>query len=266
MALLPGRVRDGTRRFVGTSTPAAPIVRIAVDTASEVGNRTVQALLGERSVEYVGVLSVGTPRRKRSGPLTTLDGYDVVVSDGTSDIHVLAGRASVAGLPLVLWRDSEGHLDAPSHTPIINGANVASALTAALATHPAAATHPGDVVRIGWTEPGTPLKRGEPLPFPDPVGTIWTKKRGPGRFVGFRNDEWGGAVVDIDGPSGRRIVGVADHGAYLEAITLAAVALLAGEGVYDCRSQRAAARPERLLDKVYELELEVAVWRSPQES
>lgn len=266
MATLPGRVVDRTRGHMGTSSPAASIMRIAVDTASEVGNRTVQALLGERCVEYVGVLSASTPRRKRSGPLTTFDGYDVVVSDGTSDVHALAGRSSVAGLPLVLWRDRADHLDAPSHTPIIHGANVASALTTALATHPAAASSPDDVVRLGWTEPGTPLKRGEPLPFPDPVGTTWTKKRGPGRFVGFRNDEWGGAVVDIDGPRGRRIVGVADHSAYLEAITLAAVALLAAEGVYDNRSQRAASRPEHLLARVNELELEVAVWRSPQES
>lgn len=249
---------------MGTSVTTDTLVKVAVDTGGEVGNRAVRVLLGERSVDYIGVLAGGVPDRKRSGPVKTLDGYDVLMSDGASEVHGLLGKAAVAGIPFVLWHDLDDHLDSPGHVPVIHGANVASALTAALATHPTATSHRGDVVRIGWTEPGKPLKRGEPMPFPDPIGNTWTKRRSTGRFVGFRDDEWGGAVVDIEGPSGRRIVGVADHAAYIEAITLASVALLAAEGVYDRRSQYAASNPEQLLNKVNELELEVAVWRSSQ--
>lgn len=254
---------------MGTGVTADTSVRVAVDTGTEVGNRAVRALLGERSIDFIGVLAGGVPNQQRSGPVDTLDGYDVLMSDGTSDVHGLIGRAAVAGIPLVLWLDLDDHLDAPGHIPVIHGANVALALTAALTSHPAAASQRGDVVRIGWTEPGKPLKRGEPMPFPDPVGNTWTKRRGPGRFsagrfVGFRDDEWGGAVVDVEGPSGRRIVGVADHAGYIEALTLASVTLLAGEGAYDTRSQAAASNPEQLLNKLGDLELEVAVWRSSQ--
>ncbi len=249
---------------MGTSVTSDTSVKVAVDTGTEVGNRALRVLLGERSVDYIGVLAGGVPDRKRSGSVTTLDGYDVLMSDGTSDIHGLIGKAAVAGIPLVLWLDLDHHLDSPGHIPVIHGANVASGLTAALVVHPAAASHREDVIRIGWTEPGKPLKRGEPMPFPNPIGNTWTKRRGTGRFVGFRNDKWGGAVVDVEGPSGRRIVGVADHAAYIEAITLASVTLLAGEGAYDSRSQAAASTPEQLLNKLGALELEVAVWRSSQ--
>jgi len=247
---------------LGTSVTADTRVKVAVDTGTEVGNRAVRVLLGERSIDYIGVLAGGVPDRKRSGAVDTLEEYDVLMSDGASDVHGLLGKAAVAGIPLVLWLDLEDHLDSPGLVPVIHGANVASALTAALATHPAAASHHGDVVRIGWTEPGKPLKRGEPMPFPDPIGNTWTKKRGTRRFVGFRDDEWGGAVVDVEGSSGRRIVGIADHAGYIEAITLASVTLLAGEGVYESRSQAASSNPEQLLNKLGDLELEVAVWRS----
>ncbi|MCZ7534339.1 MAG: hypothetical protein M5U23_13255 [Acidimicrobiia bacterium] len=254
---------------MGTSITSDISVKVAVDTGTEVGNRAVRVLLGERSVDYIGVLAGGVPDRKRSGPVNDLDGYDVLMSDGTSDIHGLIGKAAVAGIPLVYWLDLDDHLDSPGHIPVIHGANVAAALTAALAVHPVATSHQGDEVRIGWTEPGKSLKRGQPMPFPDPIGNTWTKRRGKRRsgadeFVGFRNDEWGGAVVDVEGPAGRRIVGVADHAGYIEAITLAAVSLLAGEGAYDSRSQAAASNPEQLLNKLGDLELEVAVWRSSQ--
>lgn len=193
-----------------------------------------------------------------------LASFDVLISDGTSDFHSLMGRASVAGVPLVLWNDLDASLQGRAQAPVIYGANVASSLTAALLTHPVAALSQDDSVRLAWTEPGTPLRRGEPIPFPDPVGNSWAKQRSNGGWVAFRDDEWGGAVVDVDGASGRRIVGVADHSAYIEAITLAAVGLLAAEGMHEARIQDAATHAGQLLDKVTELELEVAVWRSTE--
>lgn len=239
-------------------------MRVAVDTGTEVGNRMARVMLGEPSVSFLGVLAGGVPNRARTGPVEDLDSFDVLVSDGTSEFHSLVGRSSVAGIPLVLWREIDPTLDGSSQAPVIYGANVANALTAALTTHPDVAITPSDSVRIGWTEPGAPMRRGEPIPFPEPVGSSWAKRRKSGQFVAFREDEWGGAVVDVEGDAGRRIVGVADHSAYIEAITLAAVGLLAAEGAYGPRIQNTAQHPAQLLAKVTELELEVAVWRSTE--
>ncbi|MEZ5175085.1 MAG: hypothetical protein R2823_02615 [Acidimicrobiia bacterium] len=242
------------------TTPA--VVRIALDTGSEVGNRTLRTLLSEAAVDHVGILDASAPRRDRAGPVADLASYDTLVSDGTTGVHTLIGRATVAGIPLVLWKDLDSSLNGPGPIAVVHGANVATALTAALTAHPAARPIEHETVRIGWTEPGKPLKRGRPMHFPEPIGSSWTKRRGPDRFVAFRNDEWAGAVIDSEGTTGRRIVGVSDHGAYLEAIVLAAVALEAAAGTFDSGFQPASSKPEHLLNTLDRLELELAVWRS----
>jgi hypothetical protein len=249
---------------LGALSQATGQVRVAVDTSTEVGNRMARVLLGESSVAYLGVLAGGVPTRSRSGPVEDLASFDVLISDGTSDFHFLVGRSSVAGIPLVLWNDLQPALAGSGYTPVIFGANVATALTAALSTHPVVSIAASDSVRVGWTEPGKPRRRGEPLHFPEPVGSSWGKRRKGAGFVVFRDDEWGGAVVDVQGETGRRIVGVADHSAYIEAITLAAVGILAAEGTYGPGTQAASVNADQLLDKVTELELEVAAWRSTE--
>jgi hypothetical protein len=219
-------------------------------------------LLGEASVEYLGILFGDVPTRKRSGPVTELSGFDVLISDGTTDIHRLMGHASVASVPLVLWKEGDPRSDGPASIPVLHGANVATALTAALLEHPDAAAAGDDAVRISWTEPGKPLKRGVPVIFPEPIGNVWARKRGKDRFVAFVDEEWGGAVVDVEGPSGRRIVGVSDHAAFTEAIVLAAVGLVAGEGNPEPTVCSAATKAEQVLNKIGALELDIAVWRS----
>jgi hypothetical protein len=237
-------------------------VRVAVDTSSEVGNRSVRALLSEESIDYIGVINETVPRRKRSGPMEDLASYDVLLSDGTSDVHRLIGQCSVARVPLVLWHELDPTLQGPTSIPVVHGANIAVALTSALCSHPSASITDDDNVVIGWTEPGSPNRDGMALPFPDPVGNAWGVERSPGRYAAYREDEWGGAVVDVSGPSGRRILGVADHGAYIEAITLAGTAIVAGSGHYEAGSSPASAAPEHLLNTFVDMELEMAVWRS----
>lgn len=237
-------------------------MRVAVDTSTEVGNRSVRALLSEASIEHVGVLNESVPRRKRSGPMTDLASYDVLLSDGTSDVHRLIGQCSVARIPLVLWRELDPTLQGPTSVPVVHGANIAIALTSALCSHPGAGITDDDNVVVGWTEPGNPNRDGMALPFPEPVGSVWGVERSPGRFAAYRDDEWGGAVVDVNGPIGRRILGVADHSAYIEAITLAGTAIAAGEGHYEAGSSPASAASEHLLNTFTDMELEMAVWRS----
>jgi hypothetical protein len=236
-------------------------VRVAVDTSTEVGNRSVRALLSEDSIEHVGVLNESVPRRKRSGPMTDLASYDVLVSDGTSDVHRLIGQCSVARIPLVLWHELDPTLQGPTSVPVVHGANIAVALTSALCAHRSASITDDDNVVVGWTEPGDPSRDGMALPFPEPVGNAWGVERAPGRYAAFRDDEWGGVVVDINGPTGRRILGVADHSAYVEAITLAGTAITAGKGHYEPGSSAASVASEQLLNTFTAMELEMAVWR-----
>jgi len=56
--------------------------------------------------------------------------------------------------------------------------------------------------------------------------------RSAGQLVARTDGEWGGAVISVTGGVGDRVVGVADHAAHLEALTLAATALIAAEGAY----------------------------------
>jgi hypothetical protein len=240
-------------------------VRIALDAGSPVGFRTARVLLGEPDVAHVGVLDPSAPTSGRSGRMMDLSSYDALVSDGTTDHHDLIGRCSVEGVPLVLWPDLPELATGPSHLPVIKGANVAIALTAALAVHPTAAITASDVLRVGWTEPGSPQRSGEAMPFPDPVGSVWASPRSSGRFVAFRDDDWGAAVVEAVGSGSTRIVGVGDHAEFMEAITLAAIAILAARGAYEPIIQDASSQPELLLDEVTRLELDVAAWRSSSE-
>ena len=103
------------------------------------------------------------------------------------------------------------------------------------------------------------------MPFPDPIGSVWATERSQGRHVAFRDDEWGGAVVEASGDAGIRIVGVADHAEFIEAISLSAVAFLAARGIYAATIQQASSEPLALLDEVTRLELDVAAWRSSPE-
>ena len=240
-------------------------MRIALDAGTPVGFRTARVLLGEPDVEHVGVLNPATSTSGRSGQVKDLSSYDALVSDGTTDHHDLIGRCSVYGLPLVLWPDLPHLAMGPSHLPVTKGANIAIGLTAALATHPTAAVTGSDVVRTGWTEPGSPQRTGEAMPFPDPIGSVWASQRSPGRYVAFRDDEWGGAVVEATDDHSTRIVGVGDHVEFIEAITLASVAILAARGTYSATIQDASSEPGLLLDEVTRLELDVAAWRSSPE-
>lgn len=240
-------------------------MRIAIDTSTEVGNRAVRVLLSDADVEYIGVLGEDVPSRKRSGPIDSIYGFDVLISDGTTDVHRLLGRCAVENVALVLWRD-ESIKETKIAVPVVTGANVANALTAALTAHPTASISDDDIVTIGWTEPGKELRSGDATVFPDPIGPQWGRVRSAAdaskTVVAFRDDAWAGAVVDVDGPQGRRIVGVSDHGAFMEAIVLAGVGMATGRGAYPVGVSSAASQPEPLLDMLNHLELEIATWHS----
>lgn len=242
-------------------------MRIALDSAVEVGARAGRILLAEDSLSYLGLMRPSQRHSEpRTGPVGDLSTYDVIVSDGATPASSLIASAAVHGVPLVLWSDEPTLHRGSAVAPVAVGANLGSTLAPALIHHPAMAIEKDDAVTIAWTEPGPERRKGKAIVFPDPLGVCWARKRSRGRFVSYRDDEWAGAVVSVSGRSGDRIVGVADHASHLEAITLAAVALTALDGAYDARIQNAADRGEGILSRAMSLELDIAVWRSGEHS
>ncbi len=238
-------------------------MRIALDTGTDVGQRTARIFLGDPRCDRLLMVNSGwIPRDRRILQTRDFSGVDVVVSDGTTPLASLIGRSSVAGAPLVFWSDVPTSELGSAAIPVIVGANVGSTLADALLTHPSSRPVPGDTVQVAWTEPGSPHRKGVPFAFPDPVGMAWTQERVEGRFVAFREDEWGGATTIVDGESGKRVVGVSDLGAHLEALTLAAVAFTAAAGSFTAGIQSTATAWEAILAEARNLELDIAVWRS----
>jgi hypothetical protein len=94
------------------------------------------------------------------------------------------------------------------------------------------------------------------------VGATWAEERSSNRFVAYRDDEWAAATTIVEGQDGRRVVGVADHGAHLEALTLAAVGMVAAAGYFEAGIQGPQLALSEILAEARDLELDVAVWRS----
>ncbi|MEN8040751.1 MAG: hypothetical protein ABFR95_04540 [Actinomycetota bacterium] len=186
----------------------------------------------------------------------------MAISDGTTPLPDLIGRCSVSGVPLVVWPDGAPSDLGPASVPVVVGANLGSTLADALLTHPASMPTDADTVRVAWTEPGTPYKKGTAIAFPEPVGMAWARKRSNNRYVAHRDDEWAAAMTMVEGPDGHRTVGVSDHGPHLEALILAAVGLVAAEGAFEPGIQSAASAMPLVLAEARNLELDVAVWRS----
>ncbi len=220
--------------------------------------------MAEGDLDFLGLWdAAGAPRQRRSGPVDDVAGFDVVVTDRTEHLHDLLAHAAVAGTPVVMWIDDAGIPPGRSTIPLIVGANVGSALGDALSHHPMARPSTDEVMTIAWTEPGRPRRRGVAAAFPDPVGMVWSKERGPGRLAARTDGEWAAASVVIEGDGERRIVGVSDHAAHLEGLVLAATAWIAGEGAYPSTgAQPAANAGAELLDRLMNMELDVAAWRS----
>lgn len=238
-------------------------MKFALDSGSEVGHRTARILLGDRDCSRLVMLNRGwRPDDHRVVQDKDVSGVDVVISDGTTPLSSLIGRASVAGIPLVAWPDASEAVLGPAAIPVIVGANVGSALVDALLMHPASRPTADDSVRVAWTEPGRPNRGGTPISFPEPVGMMHTEERTRGRFVSYRDDEWAGATTIVEGPSGRRIVGVADVGPHLEALTLVAVSMAAASDSFGSGIQSAEGASSAILDEARKLELDIAVWRS----
>jgi hypothetical protein len=248
-------------------------MRIAFEATDKIGSRAVRVLLAERSVEAIGLIG----RRSTSGDprvstITNLAGWDVVASDDLEHLERRYRQASDHGIPFVV-PTSEAVLSSEPDIPVVVGANPRFGLAAGLAAHECSRHDTPMEAVVGWTEPGRPLRRGDPLAFPQPVGNLWAE---PGEVL------WPGAppatqflVAPVEGPwmglTARvtaatpegvevRTLGVADDGAFLAGIALAAAVLAAGSGAYPVGINYPTAAFREYVDGAVRAGLEVATF------
>lgn len=202
-------------------------MKIALHPTSEVGIKAGRLLLGERDLDTIGV--IGRPvadRDPRVSSINGLSGFDVFVTDDP-DLS-LVDDAIAAGVPTVTWVDGEDADLSGIAVPVMTGANLASGIARALGAREAGER--SIPALIAWTEPGKPLRSGEPVTFPDPVGARWGRvRRRHGtttEVVVPVDDEWAGAVVRVTDAGTTRILGIADLASHLEALALAAGAVI----------------------------------------
>lgn len=214
-------------------------MRIAINLVSSIGVRVGKILTAESELVALGVYgeSKGLGQDRRIIPTSTLQGFDALVTDDAETGSALAGLAVEDGLACALPAPAAEAVISQfqrASRPLLMNCSL-SGLAATLAAHEAARTDsPLDTV-IAWTSPGKPLRRGTPVAFPDPVGARWGRRVGPvgdTTYVEVPVDSrWAGATATIVGSvssgSTARIVGVADDSDHLEAIALAAGAVVA---------------------------------------
>jgi hypothetical protein len=209
-------------------------MRIGLDHTSEIGVRAGRLLLGEPDLALLGILRRDTKDPEtRLRRIDDLSDVDVVVTDDPGS--TILDEAIKAGTTAVLWDDGADIEDDPDSAGVLKGANLVAGIgRSLLAREWAISGGAGDAV-LAWTEPGRPLRHGEPVTFPDPVGARWGRRRGrsqrPLEIAAPVPDEWAGILVRTSGADGSRTVAIADLNTHLEAIALAAGAIVAACGL-----------------------------------
>lgn len=216
-------------------------MRIALNAVGDVGTRTGRILTAEPDLVALGLYGdhSGIAQDRRTLPISSLEGFDVLVTDDRDSSSALAGLAVEDGLACAVpgaISPTVAEQYSRTNSVVLTNCSLAG-LAETLAVHEAARTdRPLDTV-IAWTEHGKPRRRGSPVAFPDPVGARWGRRIGrvdeTTRVAVPVDGPWAGATATIVGKVGdtteTRIVGVADAGDHLEAIALAAGAVVAAQ-------------------------------------
>jgi hypothetical protein len=223
-------------------------VRLALHPTGEIGHRAGRILLAESDLEALGIYGhrgTGTEER-RATAITSLAGYAVLASDDAVAPLDLAAIAVADGLSCVLAADTDPPPDlaerfAARGLTLLVAASLPGLAEALAGRAVAEASLPGALL-LAWTRPGKPGRRDVVVPFPDPVGARWGARLparpgdlgGTTRAVVPLDGPWAGALARLTAGTGRRrterLVAVADDRRHLEAIALAAGALLLARG------------------------------------
>ena len=215
-------------------------MRIALNAIGEVGVRTGRILTAERDLVALGLYgdstSIGQDRRTIA--ISSLDGFDLLVTDDLEGGSAVAALAADDGISCAIPGDANSDVidrfERSGSSVLITHCSL-EGLAETLAAHESArADDPAETV-IAWTEEGKPLRKGEAVAFPEPVGARWGKRRRSAgtttRIAVPVDGEWAGATATVVGRTDTgqetRIVGVADEIRHLEALALAAGAVAA---------------------------------------
>lgn len=247
-------------------------MRVALHATTEVGTRTGRILLAEPALIALGLYGqTGRTEDRRTMAIDSLDGFDLLVTDDPAPAP-LAALALEAGIPLVAAHRPRGR-SLPRRfgdrgLTLLAPADLADGIAASLAAHETARRRDPESVVIAWTEEGRGRRRGVAVPFPDPVGPRWAYRRRPFRGRGDGGvhlvapvpGPWAGALARVEGGGTEVIVGVADHGAHLSAIALAAGVIAVIEGAYHAGACRPAAAAPAFLTAALRIGLGVATF------
>lgn len=248
-------------------------MKVAVHPVGEVGRRALRILQAEPAVTETVAWGV-SERPPRTRVVEDLDGVAVMVTDRHEPDEV-ARRCLEAGASLITtasWGGEPGQAFADAGLSLVVGANIETGIAGSLALQEAALMDEPLEVRIAWTVRGRPRRRGEPIPFPGPVGSLWAYEVAAQGWTGLAipvkafeapvDGEWAAAMARVSGALDdgvqRTIVGTADHFQYLAAIALAAPAVPAGQHAYHPGRQWASAAPTAYLDRALASGLDVA--------
>jgi hypothetical protein len=245
-------------------------MRLAIHQSTEVATRAGRILLAERGLTAVGLVDQSpTESDPRLEQVEVLATYDALLTDA-ADPAAHIEMALTAGISCVVWVDAdEAHEeyqdafeDADLH--LLAGCNLATGIAPALTAHEVAAAESVLEVTTAWTEPGTPRRRGEALPFPEPVGSRWGEPRetphADRAFVARVSGPWAAAMARVTGASTAgvvtRIVGVSDLAVHLEALAFATGATLVS--AYPPGGSHPADRADEYLARALDMGLDVA--------
>ncbi|MDP8959654.1 MAG: hypothetical protein M3N51_10790 [Actinomycetota bacterium] len=263
-------------------------MKVAFHSEGTVGARAARLLLGERHLEALGFLSasISPEPDRRVSRVEGLEGWALLASDTCSEGHRRVQEALDASVPLVLWTDDPRSLASARHhaedfeklgLTLLVGSNLRSGIGPALAAHLAGQADEVLEGTLAWTEPGRPLRRGEAVPFPEPVGPLWAR---PGHLPAPSDHQrllaaplegpWAGAMARVSGVVEEgmvvRTLGVADDERHLQGVALAAGVLTLADGAYPPGLRWPAEASRAFLDRGLSLGLEVAAFTERQKA
>ncbi len=245
-------------------------MRLALHQIGEVATRAGRILLAEASLTALGLVDKHpTQPDDRLEHVEVLATYDSLVTDDV-DPRAQIETALATGLNCVVWVDADDAADEygdgfeKAGLRLLTGCNLGSGIAPSLTAHEVAATGTVLDVTTAWTEPGTPRRRGEAIPFPEPVGSRWGEPRESRytdrAYVARITGSWAAAMARVtgatDGGVVTRIVGVSDLAVHLEALALATGAMVVGE--YPPGANRPADLAESYLSRALDAGLDVA--------
>lgn len=245
-------------------------MRIALHQSGEVATRAGRILLAERTLSSLGLIEkTPTEADDRLERVEVLATYDALVTDDP-DPREQVEAALTTGVNCVVWDDANdlgeefGDAFESAGLRLLTGCNLGSGIAPSLTAHEVAAAGTVMDVTTSWTEPGTPRRRGEAIPFPEPVGSRWAEPRETPytdrAYVARVSGTWAAAMARVTGATEggvvTRIVGVADLAVHLEALALATGAMIVNE--YEPGARRPADLADSYLSKALDAGLDVA--------